>query len=182
MNTAIIGSNGVLNRVAEDGVLPDWFLKPHPRYGTTSRLLWLILLLQVAVILFSGGDMTILGEAYAFGVVWSFVFKALAMVVLRFKDRTPREYKVPFNWRIGNVEVPFGLLTIFLILLATALLNLFTKEVATVGGAAFTAVFLTVFMVSEHYHEKKLKGSAHHHLDQFNKATTEEVTPRVSFV
>ncbi len=25
VNTAIIGSNGVLNRVAEDGVLPDWF-------------------------------------------------------------------------------------------------------------------------------------------------------------
>jgi len=31
VNTAIIGSNGVLNRVAEDGVMPDWFLKPHPR-------------------------------------------------------------------------------------------------------------------------------------------------------
>src|SRR5207245_1010831 len=29
VNTAMIGSNGVLNRVAEDGVLPDWFLKPH---------------------------------------------------------------------------------------------------------------------------------------------------------
>src|SRR4051812_29219181 len=27
VNTAIIGSNGVLNRVAEDGVMPDWFLK-----------------------------------------------------------------------------------------------------------------------------------------------------------
>ena len=31
VNTAIIGSNGVLNRIAEDGVLPDWFLKPHPQ-------------------------------------------------------------------------------------------------------------------------------------------------------
>ena len=40
VNTAIIGSNGVLNRVAEDGVMPDWFLKPHRRYGTTlSRAL-----------------------------------------------------------------------------------------------------------------------------------------------
>ena len=29
VNTAIIGSNGVLNRVAEDGVLPNWFRKPH---------------------------------------------------------------------------------------------------------------------------------------------------------
>ena len=42
VNTAIIGSNGVLNRVSEDGVLPDWFLRPHRRYGTTYRLLYLI--------------------------------------------------------------------------------------------------------------------------------------------
>ena len=34
VNTAIIGSNGVLNRVAEDGVLPDWFRHPHQTFGT----------------------------------------------------------------------------------------------------------------------------------------------------
>ena len=106
VNTAIIGSNGVLNRVAEDGVLPDWFLKPHPRYGTTYRMLYLILGLQLFTILVSRGDVLLLGEAYAFGVVWSFVFKALAMVVLRFKDPQPREFKVPLNIRVGSVEMP----------------------------------------------------------------------------
>jgi len=176
VNTAMIGSNGVLNRVAEDGVLPDWFLKPHPRYGTTYRVLYLILGMQVAVILISGGDMLLLGEAYAFGVVWSFVFKALAMVVLRFKDRSPREYKVPFNVRIGDVEVPIGLGLIFLTLLAAALVNFFTKQVATVGGLAFTGIFLTVFMLSEHFHEKRRKGAAHHHLEQFNQERAQVVT------
>ena len=39
VNTSIVGSNGVLSRVAEDGVLPDWFLKPHRRYGTHYRVL-----------------------------------------------------------------------------------------------------------------------------------------------
>jgi amino acid transporter/nucleotide-binding universal stress UspA family protein len=177
VNTAIIGSNGVLNRVSEDGVLPDWFLKPHPRYGTTYRLLLLIAGLQLAVIVFSGGNMIMLTEAYAFGVVWSFVFKALAMVVLRFKDRTPREFKVPLNVKVGTVEVPIGLCLIFLILLCTALLNLFTKEVATVGGILFTVIFLTVFMISEHLHEKKRKGERHRHLEQFNQETTPEITP-----
>jgi nucleotide-binding universal stress UspA family protein len=179
VNTAIIGSNGVLNRVAEDGVLPDWFLKPHPRYGTTYRLLYLIVGMQLATILFSGGDMLILGEAYAFGVVWSFVFKALAMVVLRFKDRSHREYKVPLNIKVGDVEVPIGLMLIFLILLCTALINLFTKEVATYGGIAFTAVFLTTFLISEHYHERKQReaGRHHEHLEQFNREMTSEVTP-----
>src|SRR5262245_46751509 len=60
VNTAIIGSNGVLNRVAEDGVMPDWFLKPHPRYGTTYRILYLIVGLQLATILLSRGNMLIL--------------------------------------------------------------------------------------------------------------------------
>src|SRR5262249_42466337 len=120
VNTAIIGSNGVLNRVAEDGVLHDWFLKPHPRYGTTSRLLWLIVGLQIFVIVLSRGNVIPLGEAYAFGVVWSFVFQALSMVVLRFKDRRPREYRVPLNVRVGGVEVPVGLLMILLVLLGSA--------------------------------------------------------------
>ena len=36
VNTSIIGANGVLNRVAEDGVLLPWFRKPHRKFGTTS--------------------------------------------------------------------------------------------------------------------------------------------------
>ena len=177
VNTAIVGSNGVLNRVAEDGVLPNWFLKPHKHFGTTHRVLYLIFGLQLITIFVSRGNMYILGEAYAFGVVWSFVFKALAMVVLRFKDRSHREFKVPLNIRIRGVEVPIGLSLVFLILLATAVLNFLTKEVATIGGMAFTAVFLTTFMVSEYYHEKKRGAAAHRHLEQFNRRTAEEFDP-----
>jgi amino acid transporter len=69
VNTAIIGSNGVLNRVAEDGVLPDWFRHPHHRFGTTSRLINVIVALQIVTIVISRGDVYILGEAYALG--WS---------------------------------------------------------------------------------------------------------------
>src|SRR6201997_3406638 len=37
VNTAIVGSNGVLNRVSEDGVLADWFRQPDRRFGTSHR-------------------------------------------------------------------------------------------------------------------------------------------------
>ncbi len=177
VNTAMIGSNGVLNRVAEDGVLPDWFLKPHRRYGTTHRVLYLIVILQLITIMVSRGNMYVLGEAYAFGVVWSFVFKAAAMVVLRFKDRTPRAFKVPLNIRVRGVEVPIGLILVFLVLLATAILNVLTKEVATIGGLTFTIVFLATFMLSERYHEKKRGAAAHRHLEQFNRRTTDNFDP-----
>jgi amino acid transporter len=51
VNTAIVGSNGVLNRVSEDGVLTDWFRAPHKRYGTSFRIINLVAILQAATIL-----------------------------------------------------------------------------------------------------------------------------------
>jgi amino acid transporter/nucleotide-binding universal stress UspA family protein len=177
VNTAIVGSNGVLNRVAEDGVMPDWFLKPHPRFGTTHRVLSLIVGLQLLIIILSRGNTFLLGEAYAFGVVWSFVFQAFSMLVLRFKDRRPREFKVPFNLHVGGVEIPVGLGLILLVLLLSAVMNFFTKEVATVSGVIFTGVFFTIFLMSERHHEKRRRGERHEHLEQFNQQAAEAITP-----
>src|SRR6185369_3387646 len=107
----------------------------HPRYGTTHRILYLILTLQLFTIFASQGDVLLLGEAYAFGVVWSFVFMSLSMVILRFRrPDLPREYKVPLNLPLGGGrELPLGLILVFLVLFAAAISNLLTKEVATVG-------------------------------------------------
>lgn len=178
VNTSIIGSNGVLNRVADDGVLPDWLQKPHPKYGTTYRMLRIIAGLQVVTIIVSRGDMILLGEAYAFGVVWSFALKAISMVVLRFQDRRPREFKVPFNISIGSFELPVGLGLITLVLTGTAIANLFTKEVATVSGLVFTAVFLTTLIVSERFTNKSRGGTAPEHLEQVSQQTTDVVSDK----
>ncbi|MCU1235867.1 MAG: amino acid transporter, partial [Candidatus Solibacter sp.] len=61
VNTSMIGANGVLNRLAEDGVLLDWFRKPHTRFGTSYRLINLITVMQLATILLSRGDVFLLG-------------------------------------------------------------------------------------------------------------------------
>src|SRR6184192_3625876 len=109
VNTSIVGSNGVLNRVSEDGILPQWFRHPHRRFGTSHRILNLVVALQIFTILLSRGDIFVLGEAYAFGVMWSFAMKGLAVLVLRYKQRGEREFRVPFNFKIMNVEIPLGL-------------------------------------------------------------------------
>src|SRR5207249_1169444 len=87
VNTAIVGSNGVLNRVAEDGVLADWFRLPHRRYGTTHRIIDLVVGLQIFTIVASRGNVYALGEAYAFGVVWGFVFKVVFFVIFWLSER-----------------------------------------------------------------------------------------------
>jgi len=177
VNTAIVGSNGVLNRVAEDGVLADWFRLPHRRYGTTHRIINMVVGLQIFTIVASRGNVYALGEAYAFGVVWSFVFKALSMVMLRFKDRRPREWRVPLNVRVGRWELPVGLTLIFLVLLATALVNLVTKKVATQWGVAFTIVFFVIFWISEHV--RRRNSGAVQHLEKFNVRYTPELEPEI---
>jgi amino acid transporter len=183
VNTSIVGSNGVLNRVTEDGILPEWFQKPHKRHGSTWRLLSLVAALQLAAILFSGGDVILLGEAYAFGVVWSLVFKALSMLVLRFTEwQRHREYRVPFNVRIGRLELPVGLGLVFLILLAAATADLMTKTVATISGVAFTATFLIAFATTDHFRKKQVGETAegglrgHEKLDQFDVILAERLT------
>src|SRR5262249_11036265 len=133
--------------------------------------------LQLFTIIASRGNVILLGEAYAFGVVWSFVFKALAMVVLRFKQPGSREFKVPLNVRVGKYELPIGLGLIFAVLLIAAVMNLLPKEPATEWGLGFTAAFLTVFLASEHYHERRRRGARHEHLEQFNQFIQEKVTP-----
>jgi hypothetical protein len=176
INTSIIGSNGVLNRVSEDGVMTDWFRAPHKRYGTTYRMINLIVLLQLAAIIGSRGNTYTLGEAYAFGVIWSFAFKGLAMLVLRFKDRSHREWKVPFNVDVAGTEIPVGLGVIALILFSIAGINLITKQVATVSGVAFTLVFFIVFVVSERINERKRGAEAHVEMDQFRLQPQETIS------
>ncbi|MBZ5610550.1 MAG: APC family permease [Acidobacteriia bacterium] len=152
VNTSIIGANGILNRVAEDGVLLDWFRRPHKRFGTTFRIINLITLLQLATIVASRGDVYLLGEAYAFGVVWSFFLKSLGVLALRYQ-RHDQEYKFPFNFRIGSVEIPFGLGTTTLVLGFVAIANLFTKQIATIYGISFTLVLFVLFTVSGRVNE-----------------------------
>src|SRR5450755_1300674 len=108
-NTAIVGSTGVLMRVAEDGVLSDWFRKPQRKFGTSYRIVNLVVVLQLFTILVTRGDVIMLGEAYAFGVIWSFTFNSLAMLVLRYKYHGERGWKVPPNFRIAGREIPVGL-------------------------------------------------------------------------
>ena len=174
-NTSIVGSNGVLNRVSEDGVLTEWFRKPHHRFGTTYRLINLIVGLQLITILLSRGDVFVLGEAYAFGVIWSFAFNAISVLILRFKrPDAPRPWRVPLNVKLGRTELPIGLVLIALVLFACAIVKLFTKEVATIAGIAFTGAFFSLFVVSERVVTRR-RAAGHTLLDQFQLETGREI-------
>ena len=164
-NASIVGSTGVLKRVSEDGLLFGWFREPHGRYGTSHRLINSIAILQLAAILFSRGNLYTLGEAFAFGVVWTFVFNTLSIYKLRKKKREPREWRVPLNIGQGRRELPLGILMVLLVLLAVAGANLLSKPAGTVCGVIFTVALTMLFSASESSVQRKAAVSG---LDQFH--------------
>jgi amino acid transporter len=173
-NTSIVGANGVLNRVAEDGVLTSWFQKPHNRYGTSYRIINLIVGMQLLTIFLSLGNVYVLAALYAFGVIWSFAMKSMAVLVLRFTEPGNREWKVPGNIHIGKTEIPLGLAAISAVLFVTAVVNLFTKYEATIAGLIFSAAFFTIFSVSERHVAKERHGKPEQ-LDQFRVYGNQEL-------
>src|SRR5271167_656090 len=175
VNTAIVGSNGVLNRVSEDGVLADWFRQPHPRFGTSYRIINIVVALQIITIFISRGDVTFLANLYAFGVIWSFTMNGLAVLVLRYTRPGVREFQVPFNFYIRGVQIPVGLSLITLILFLIAVVNLFTKPVATMAGGTFSILLFIVFTISERRAHRG--GASHVEMDQFNLELESELTP-----
>jgi len=175
VNTAIVGSNGVLNRVSEDGVLSDWFRQPHSRFGTSYRIINMVVGLQLLMIIFSRGNVTLLANLYAFGVIWSFVLNGVSVLVLRYTQPQEREFKVPLNFQIAGREIPVGVAVITLVLLSTAVVNLFTKPEATVSGVIFSALLFVGFTISEK-RVLRSRGEAHVELDKFNLAPSADLT------
>ena len=175
VNTAIVGSNGVLNRVSEDGVLTDWFRQPHRKYGTSHRIINLVVFFQIVTIIASRGDVTFLANLYAFGVIWSFTMQGIAVLVIRYTHPGDREYRVPLNFHLFGKEIPLGLALITLMLFLIAIVNLFTKPSATVAGLTFSFIMFGVFTVSEKITHRN-RGAAHVEMDQFNVAAREDLS------
>ena len=119
--------------------------------------------------------MVMLGEAYAFGVVWSFAMKSLSVLMLRYKQPGAREWKVPLNFHIGKTEIPLGLMMITVTLFALAIVNVLTKKVATISGVTFTIIFFVIFEASDIYNRKRKAGHSQE-LEKFRLDTHAEVS------
>jgi hypothetical protein len=147
--------------------LTDAFQKPHPRFGTSYRIVNLVVGMQLLTIILTRGNVFALADLYAFGVIWSFAMMSLSVLVLRFTEPTRREWKVPGNIPIGKGrELPVGVILIAIVLFLTALANFFTKYEATRAGVLFSAVFFVLFTYSEKRVTKERQGRTGN-LDQF---------------
>src|SRR2546422_5783300 len=77
------------------------------------------------------------------------------------------------NVRIGSLELPIGLALITLVLFSVAVINLFTKQVATISGVSFTLILYAAFVATERSTARRTRDTSA--LDQFQLMPADDI-------
>ena len=146
-NTAIIGAYHVFIALTRMGFLPRvlehrnrWRLTPH----------WAILAavwLPVVLIVVTRGQVGVLGDLYAFGLLGTFVLTCISLDLVRW-----REYK---RWSPGVIAFfSVGVLTTLLVIIAW-MINLYFKPDATKFGGGLTVIGLIAGLTTYRYYRNR---------------------------
>jgi amino acid transporter len=126
-NTAIIGSYHVFLALSRQGFLPKIMELRNRAFNTPHIAILLATCVPAMLILLTRGQMALLGDMYAFGLLGAFVFSSLSLDTIR--------------WKLGRRDLGFwiGALTTGMVIVAWAV-NLREKQLATVFGGAVTLI------------------------------------------
>jgi amino acid transporter/nucleotide-binding universal stress UspA family protein len=126
-NTAIIGSYHVFLALVKGGFLPKIIAVRNSTFNTPHIAVAIATTIPILVILLSRGEMKVLGDMYAFGLLGAFVFSSLSLDTIR--------------WRLGRRDPAFWLGVFTTAMLGVAWgVNLIEKQLATYFGGAVTAI------------------------------------------
>ncbi|MGH7887358.1 MAG: APC family permease, partial [Candidatus Binatia bacterium] len=130
-NTAIIGSYHVFLALVRGEFLPKVLSLRSKTFNTPHIAIVIATAIPILVILGSRGDMKILGDMYAFGLLGAFVFSSLSLDSIR--------------WTLGRRDLGFwiGVLTTLMVMVAWGV-NLVEKHLATYFGGAVTAIGMLI--------------------------------------
>jgi amino acid transporter/nucleotide-binding universal stress UspA family protein len=130
-NTAIIGSYHVFLALARQGFLPKIMELRNRAFNTPHIAVLIATSIPFVLILLTRGQMELLGDMYAFGLLGAFVFSSFSLDVIR--------------WRLGRRDFGFwiGVLTTFMVVVAWGT-NLVEKQIATYFGGTVTAIGMLV--------------------------------------
>jgi len=130
-NTAIIGSYHVFLALVNSGFMPKIIAMRDPTFNTPRIAIAIATVIPALIIIFSAGEMKLLGDMYAFGLLGAFVFSSLSLDKIR--------------WQLGRRDPGFwlGVLTTFMVMVAWGI-NLVEKELATYFGGAVTLIGMLV--------------------------------------
>jgi amino acid transporter/nucleotide-binding universal stress UspA family protein len=126
-NTAIIGSYHVFLALARQGFLPKILELRNRAFNTPQIAILIATSVPALLILLTQGQLLLLGDMYAFGLLGAFFFSSLSLDAIR--------------WRLGRRDFGFwvGVLTTLMVMVAWGI-NLVEKNLATYFGGLVTLI------------------------------------------
>ena len=140
-NTAILGSYHVFIALSRMGFLPAALEKRNRWRGTPHWSILVSVGVPLAVVALANGNVNLLGDLYAFGLLGAFTLTALALDVIRWHDAPLRTTL----WAKAGYWL--GVLTTVLVGGAWVV-NLFSKPLATLFGGGLTAIGIVIAIVN----------------------------------
>ena len=145
-NTALIGTYNVFLALAKMRFLPGALTKVNHWRKTPHWAIIVATAVPVGVVLLSKGNVGLLGDLYAFGLLGAFSVTCIALDVVRFHERHIE--------RVGNEVVNVGRVKFILGLITSVLVsgawitNLFAKPLATLFGGTLTIIGVAIALVT----------------------------------
>ncbi len=163
-NTGVMGSSRLAYSMAELGLISNWLSHVHPKFRTPVRSIIFFAFVaaaQATFAFFSGRKaLETMANMYAFGAMLAYFLSTTALVALRIKEpHTPRPYKVPFNIRVGEAEIPvLGILGVIGTSLMVVIV-LWTHEIARIVGPLWVAAWIAYYVWYRRKTGKPIFGS-----------------------
>jgi amino acid transporter/nucleotide-binding universal stress UspA family protein len=128
-NTALVGAYHIFGALADGGFLPGLLLNRSERFGTPTLAITLSVVMPIAVLAMTGGNIATLGGLYAFGLLGAFAMSSISLDRVRMAE--------------GQRGLLFavGVATTVAVLVAWAT-NLVAKPAATMFGGTLTATMM----------------------------------------
>jgi amino acid transporter len=128
-NTALVGAYHIYGALADGGFMPDALLSRSPRFGTPTLAIVLAVMMPIAVLGMTRGNIATLGELYAFGLLGAFAISSISLDRVRMAEGQ------------RGLLFALGVATTVMVLVAFAT-NLVAKPAATIFGGSLTATMM----------------------------------------
>lgn len=152
-NAGMLGASRLAYSMGQRQQLPSVISKVSQRARVPLNAI--LIFSVIASILISFGHITLLADLYAFGAVLAYTAAHASIIALRIKEpNLHRPFKIPWNIRIRDREIPItaiigGLATFF-----TWFMVVYTHPIGRIVGFAWLAVGLIVYVIYRRFRKK----------------------------
>jgi basic amino acid/polyamine antiporter, APA family len=169
-NTGVMGCSRLAYSMSEMGLIGKWLSGLHPRHHTPVR----------AIVVFSGvaaleaifgflngrKALETMADMYAFGAMLAYLLASAALIALRIREpRTPRAYRVPFNFRWRGADIPvFGILAVAGTF-GMLMIVMWTHDVARIMGPLWVLAWVIFYMWRRYKMKRPIFRSTNHDWD-----------------